>query len=51
MKKQIDKYNDMMKRGIKENGTIRPEDWMISCLCSIAESLAIIADNLNAADK
>ena len=51
MKKQIDKYNDMMEKGRKGSSIIRPEDWMISCLASIAESLAIIADNLNAADK
>lgn len=45
MKKQIDKYNEMMERAAKmQNASF--SDMQVSTLCCIAENTAIIADAL-----
>ena len=44
MKRQIDKYNEMMQRANMQDASFN--DMQVSTLCCIAESTAIIADAL-----
>lgn len=44
MKRQIDKYNEMMQRANMQGASFN--DMQVSTLCCIAENIAIIADAL-----
>lgn len=46
MKTHLERFNEMMEKG-KSDADIAADDWIVSLLACIADSLSDIADNIN----